>query len=63
MLNWITSLMVAVLNDRKGISAMEYAVLAGVVLTAVVAALTNFSSDLSTAFNSIGSYLVTKTTF
>ena len=37
---------VAVLDDRKGISAVEYAVLAAAVLGAVGAILTSFSSNL-----------------
>jgi pilus assembly protein Flp/PilA len=50
----------AVLRDRKGISAMEYAILAAAVLTAVGAAATTLSGDLSSLYSSL-STLITST--
>ena len=40
--------------DRKGVTAVEYGIIAGLIATALVAAIGTFSTDLSTAFTTIG---------
>jgi Flp pilus assembly pilin Flp len=42
-----------VLADRKGVTAIEYAVIAGGVVTAVVAAVAILSPGIAAAFNTI----------
>jgi pilus assembly protein Flp/PilA len=43
----------AFVRDERGVSAMEYAVLAGIVVIALGAASTVFSSGLDTMFTSL----------
>ncbi len=45
----------AALQDKKGISALEYAILAGVLIGVISAAVTAFGSDITTLFSSAGS--------
>jgi pilus assembly protein Flp/PilA len=47
------------LQCRKGVSALEYGILAAAIITAVVGALTNFTTDLTTLFDDIGTKLKT----
>lgn len=49
-------------RDERGVSALEYAVLAGIVVAAVVAAGATFSTDLSTAFTTIMGKVTTAAT-
>ena len=48
----------AFLRGERGVSALEYAVLVGVIAVAVVGLLTAFSDQISTAMNNIGTRLV-----
>ena len=57
MLQIVTSTLKHVLQDRRGISAMEYTVLAVGVVAAVATAATVLGADISTAFNTIGNYM------
>ncbi len=45
------------LNSKKGISALEYAILAGVLIGVISAAVTAFGTDISALFSSAGSRL------
>ncbi|OIQ90322.1 Flp/Fap pilin component [mine drainage metagenome] len=51
------------LRDKRGISAMEYAVLAGLVITALVTVIgttsSGFLSNVQTLFTDVGSALTT----
>lgn len=53
MYNVLVGKIGAVLHDRKGISAMEYAILAAVILTAVGTALTGLSTEIATLFTTV----------
>lgn len=44
-------------GDRRGITALEYAAIAGVLVAVVVTAATTLSGDISGVFNSVGSSL------
>ncbi len=44
----------AALNDRAGISSLEYGVLAAAVIAALTVAMSSFSTDLETAFTTLG---------
>jgi pilus assembly protein Flp/PilA len=55
---YVTSHVVATLSSRKGISALEYAILAGVLVGVISTAVVTFGSDISTLFSSAGSKLV-----
>jgi pilus assembly protein Flp/PilA len=47
----------ALLGDQKGVSALEYAVLAAGIVIALAAAVHSLGSSLSTVFSHIGSSL------
>jgi pilus assembly protein Flp/PilA len=47
----------AALKSTKGISALEYAILAGVLLGLISAGVTAFGADLSTLFSAAGASL------
>jgi pilus assembly protein Flp/PilA len=49
------------IRKDDGVTAVEYAVLAVLIIAAVAAAMTAFSGSLTTAFTSIGTKLVTQT--
>ena len=57
MHHWFTRIVVAAMSDRRGISAMEYAILAAAVLGAVGAAATTLGSDIGLAFNRLENVL------
>jgi Flp pilus assembly pilin Flp len=54
MRNLFSRTIVAVMYDRKGVSAMEYAILAAAILLAVGAAATTLAGDISTALSNLG---------
>jgi Flp pilus assembly pilin Flp len=47
----------ATLNSRKGISTLEYAILAGVLLGLISTAITAFGTDISALFSNAGTKL------
>lgn len=52
-------------KDERGVSALEYAILAGVIVVVVATALGTFGGKLSTAFGNLGDKIntqVSKTT-
>lgn len=49
-------------HDERGVSALEYAILAGVIVGVVVTAVTAFGGDLTTAFQNLGTSVTTATT-
>ena len=49
----------ALQTDRRGIAAMEYALIAGVVVTVLAGAFTAFFGDLQTALATIGAAIPT----
>ena len=57
MLQIVTSALQRVLQDRRGISAMEYTVLAVGIVAAVAVAATALGGNISTALGTIGNYL------
>jgi len=44
-----------VLRDRKGVTSIEYGVVAAALIVAVTAAINVLNTDLSSAFNTLGS--------
>ena len=46
-------------QDESGVTAIEYALIGGLIAVVVIAAVTAVGSDLSTAFNYVGSSLAT----
>lgn len=48
-------------NDRRGVTALEYALIASVMGALVVIAVTSLGNSLDTAFTSIGAFLVSNT--
>jgi len=57
MLQIVTFALKRVLQDRKGISAMEYTVLAVGIVAAVAAAAVTLGTSISTALTTIGTYM------
>jgi pilus assembly protein Flp/PilA len=49
-------------RDDRGVSALEYAILAGIIVGVLVTAVTAFGSSLSTAFSNLGSQVTNATT-
>jgi pilus assembly protein Flp/PilA len=48
-------------RDERGVTALEYAILAGVVVTAVLAGVSFLSSGLSKGFENLSSTIVSAT--
>ncbi|CAN1530973.1 Flp Flp pilus assembly protein, pilin Flp [Rhabdaerophilaceae bacterium] len=48
-------------KDESGATAIEYSLIAALMAAAIIAALSTFKTDLSTAFTNIGSTLTTNT--
>jgi pilus assembly protein Flp/PilA len=44
-------------DDRRGVTALEYGLLASLIALAIVGAVTTFATDLSTLFTTIGGHL------
>ena len=44
-------------TDRRAVTALEYALIAGVIVATIVVGFQTFASDLSTKFNNIGGSL------
>lgn len=57
MLDYIKVLFATAMHDRKGITAMEYGILAAAVLAAVAAAATTLSGKISGLFTGFESSL------
>ncbi len=47
-------------GDRKGVTALEYGLIAAVMGALIVSAVTSLGNSMSTAFTSIGTVLTTK---
>jgi pilus assembly protein Flp/PilA len=47
-------------GDRRGVTALEYGLIAAVIGGVVITAATNFGSSLSTAYSTIGNALTSK---
>jgi pilus assembly protein Flp/PilA len=59
MLQTVISAAIAALRSRKGISALEYGILAAVLVGAISAAAGLLSTDISSAFSTIGGKITT----
>jgi pilus assembly protein Flp/PilA len=59
MLNLLIAYATSALRDRKGISAMEYGILAAAIIGAIATVVTNVGSELSTIFNTLLNELTT----
>jgi Flp pilus assembly pilin Flp len=57
MLTNAMQLVRASLRDRAGVSSIEYGILAVGIIAALTAALSTFSTDLSTAFSNLGALI------
>lgn len=49
------------MNDESGATAIEYSLIAALMAAAIIAALTTFKGDMSTAFGNIGTTLKNNT--
>jgi Flp pilus assembly pilin Flp len=57
MLQTVTSTLKRILQDRRGISAMEYTVLAVGIVAAVAVAATALGTDIGVALGKVGNYM------
>jgi pilus assembly protein Flp/PilA len=48
-------------RDERGVTALEYAILAGIIVAAVVAGVTYLSTGLSAGFQNLSSQIVSAT--
>ncbi|NGM85872.1 Flp family type IVb pilin [Parapusillimonas sp. SGNA-6] len=48
------------LRDERGVSALEYAILAGMIVVIVGGAMTTFGGDLADIFGSLGDSITTQ---
>jgi pilus assembly protein Flp/PilA len=48
----------ALVTDRKGVTALEYGLIAALIATVIIGAVTTLGSNLSTVFNGIANTLV-----
>ncbi len=46
-------------SDRRGITAFEYALIAGVIAIAIIASITTIGTNLARTFNTLGPYVST----
>ncbi|EJU11124.1 hypothetical protein LH128_20423 [Sphingomonas sp. LH128] len=53
MMNSILNLVARLRTDERGLTAVEYAVLGGIVVAAIVAIGATFRTDLTTAFGNL----------
>jgi len=51
--NIVSKFLVRVARDEEGLTAVEYAVLGGLIVTAIAAAVTPFAAELLTAFGGL----------
>jgi Flp pilus assembly pilin Flp len=54
-MNKLISKVVALKNDRKAVTALEYGIIAGVLGLVLILIFQNFGKTLTTLFNTIGS--------
>ncbi len=59
-MNIVTYLMLRLNNDRRGVTALEYGLIAAVMGALIVIAMTSLGTSLGTAFTSIGTVLTSK---
>ena len=57
MLYALTFLMSRLNNDRRGVTALEYGLIASLVAIAIVAAVTTFGTNLAAEFTYIGTQI------
>jgi len=57
MIRYVITMLTAVMQDRKGISALEYAVLAAAIIGIVAAGASTVGANLTTVFATVGSDL------
>jgi pilus assembly protein Flp/PilA len=53
MITSIRNLIVRLRNDERGLTAVEYAVLGGIIVAALVSIGANFTTELTDAFNDL----------
>jgi pilus assembly protein Flp/PilA len=59
MLNYLRYQLRNLVRNEAGVTAVEYSVLAVLIITAIVAAMSIFSTGLSAAFTAINTKLIT----
>jgi pilus assembly protein Flp/PilA len=57
MMSTITSLALRSKNDRRGVTALEYGLLASLIALAIITAVNTYATDLATLFTTVGGKL------
>ncbi len=64
MFNYVTSLLhlrlLELKTDRRGVTALEYGLIAGLIAVVIIGAVTTVGGNLSTLFGTIGTALAPK---
>lgn len=53
----VTRAFLAIYNDRKGVTAVEYGLIAGLIAVAIIGAISLVGTDLGNLFNKVASNL------
>jgi pilus assembly protein Flp/PilA len=53
----VTRTFLAIYNDRKGVTAVEYGLIAGLIAVAIIGAISLVGTDLTNLFNTIANNL------
>lgn len=53
----VTRAFLAIYNDRKGVTAVEYGLIAGLIAVAIIGAITLVGTDLGNLFNKVAANL------
>jgi len=61
MLNLIPQVFQELKTDRRGVTALEYGLLAGLIAVALIGVLTTFGKDLQTLFTNVSANVVAAT--
>lgn len=57
MITYALSLLAAIRSDRRGVTALEYALIAALIAAAIVGALRSLGGDLNTTFTTLSASL------
>jgi pilus assembly protein Flp/PilA len=57
MLSNITAFVQALRNDKRGVTALEYGLIASLIAVVIITAVTNLGTNLTSTFNTISSSL------
>jgi pilus assembly protein Flp/PilA len=57
MMNTLTSLALRSKNDRRGVTALEYGLLASLIALAIITAVNGYATNLAATFTAVGNHI------